>query len=116
MKTATKAQTAWTVGVASDYCVVGTNPEMADMSNPRGEIIRERFYLLATDARGNRKSFGSFETEQDAEVCFWVWSPMVDDWDDARPEYGSEAYVEYGQDDDLVLEAREREDEMWGLR
>lgn len=39
----------------TDLVVVGTNPEMADYSNPRGEIIRSAAYVYATDAAGNRR-------------------------------------------------------------
>jgi hypothetical protein len=42
--------------------------------------------------------------------------PEVEAWDDDRPEYGSEAYIAYGQYEDVELEKREAQDEAWGLR
>ena len=36
-----------------------------------------------------------------------------DRWFDARPVYGSDAYVAYGQSDDLAWEARQDAEEAW---
>src|SRR4051812_18355445 len=55
---------AWSVGFPSDFVVVGHNYENADMSNPNGEIIQERFSIVAEDAKGNRRTWGGrYETE-----------------------------------------------------
>lgn len=100
--------------MTSDFVVVGTNPEMADMSNPRGEIIRERFRVVATNERGDRRTFGYFKTEEEAEAWFWSpFSPGVEEWDVDRPEYGSVAYVEYGAAWDIEDERRAADDEVW---
>ena len=52
---------AWSVGFPSDLVVVGHNPENADMSNPNGEIIRERYFIQAEDAKGHRRTWGGYE-------------------------------------------------------
>lgn len=81
----------WTLGVRSDLAVIGNNWENADYTNPRGEIIGERFYLIATAQNGERRRWGWFETEAAAEG--WLaFAPSVEDWDDTYPEYGSPAY------------------------
>jgi hypothetical protein len=85
----------WFVGFPSDYVVVGTNPEMADMSNPRGEIIRERFSIVAEDAKGHRRAWGGlYDSPEAAEAAYSLEAPPVDLWDEIRPAYGSEAYAE----------------------
>jgi hypothetical protein len=84
----------YTFGIASDYVVVGHNPEMADFDNPRGEIVRERFYMVAEDAKGYRFGFGSEESEFAAEVAFQHFAPAVSEWAPLRPAYGSQAYIE----------------------
>ena len=38
----------------TDLVIVGQNPEMADYSNPRGDIFREAAYVVAEDAKGYR--------------------------------------------------------------
>ena len=41
-----------TFGTRTDLQVIGTNPECADMSNPRGEIIGEVHYVVAETPNG----------------------------------------------------------------
>jgi hypothetical protein len=36
----------WTFSIESELAVVGHDPEYADMENPRGEIVRERYLML----------------------------------------------------------------------
>jgi hypothetical protein len=87
----------YTIGFRSDLTVVGTNPEMADMSNPRGEIIRERWYAIAEDASGNRWRWGWYETAEEAEHAFRAIAPPVAQWEETYPSYGSPAYEQYGE-------------------
>lgn len=97
-------KTTMTVFVRSDLAVVGYNPENADLDYPNGEIVREVFYLVAEDARGNRWQWGSFSSERVAEAAYLTLAPPVFLWEATRPAYGSEAYVEHGQADDLAWE------------
>lgn len=98
------------VTVRDEVVVLGCNPENADMDNPRGEYYGTRFHLLATDEHGNRRREGSFETEEDAEAYFWAIAPPVEEWEETYPEYGSHAYEDYGQADEVAWERRMAED------
>jgi hypothetical protein len=93
--------------------VVGYDGEFADMSNPQGAIIREVFFLLATDTDGNRLAYGSFDSE-DAALTSIPDAPPVSTWAPTEPEYGSLAFQRYGQDDLIAWEARHLEMESWG--
>lgn len=113
---------------ATDIVVIDTNPEMADYTNPRGEIYGHAAYVYAEDARGNRRRL-CCKTARLEEDCLPFVERMAaalnvrladgklpvafDYWETARPAYGSDAYIEYGQDDDIELERREAEDEMF---
>jgi len=44
----------WIASIASELRVVGYNPECADIVNPRGEIVSEVFFILLTNAIGER--------------------------------------------------------------
>ena len=112
----------------TDLVIIGTNPEMADYSNPRGEIIGYSAYVYAEDKDGNRRRLHVATSRWEEEVLpraenqaaalnkrleSGKFPVAFDRWDDARPCYGSNAYIEYGQADDVALEARELEDEQW---
>lgn len=85
---------AWSVGFASDFVVVGHDGEYADMSNPTGAIIRERFYIIAEDAKGNRRTWGGlYESQDAAEAAYALLAPAVALWEETRPCYGSEAWT-----------------------
>lgn len=86
----------FTFAVNSEYVVVGTNPEFSDFDNPRGEIIRERFFMLAEDSTGRRFRYGCEDTELEAEIVFVHFAPAVDEWLETHPAYGSEAYISSG--------------------
>lgn len=43
-----------TFHASSDIVVVGTNPEMVDFDNPRGNVYGFSSYVVATDEQGNR--------------------------------------------------------------
>lgn len=103
---------------ASTLVVTGTNPEMADYDNPRGEIITEVWFIVAANDHGDTRESGSFgdgmyarvDAEKTAEALTARATNLgklpvgFDDWHDGRAVYGSDAYVEYGQAEDLEWE------------
>lgn len=103
----------WAIGITSDLAVVGYNPEAADMDHPRGERIGEIFYLQATNDRGDRREFGSFDSFDIAEDAI-ADAPPVHLWQPGRPVYGSRAYEAYGEANDRAWEARQRAAEEAG--
>lgn len=120
-----------TFDVDSDLVVLGTNPEMADYSNPRGEIIGLAYCVRAHNAHGDTwaKTVVTGRIGEEAELYAKadklasalrarlerLGKLPVDaaQWRQGRPIYGSDAYVEYGQADDVALERREAEEEAW---
>ena len=94
----------------SDIVVVGTNPEMADMSNPRGHLFGEAWSVIATNTHGDQRALyvgiGDADQVQEDRLAQRLNQLAV------IAQYGSPAYVEYGQDDDV---AAEREAEAWSL-
>lgn len=83
-----------TITIASELAIVDFDPEMADMSNPNGQIIGEVWFFMCTDDKGNRKR--SSEIYNCIETIKRVAIQKVDDsWYDMDPEYGSEAYEEW---------------------
>lgn len=103
-----------TISLASDFEVVGFNPEAADLDRPRGEIVAEVFYLVATFADGERVSHGSYRSIEAAEAAI-ADAPPVQLWIAHPPEYGSAAYLAHGEDDQLHAEARCEEAAQWGF-
>jgi hypothetical protein len=112
---------------ASDLAVIDRDPEMADMSNPRGEIIGYASYVYADSEHGDRRrkpvTVSRWEKDAmepaealarslNARLAAGKMPVGFDRWEEARPGYGSDAYVEYGQADDVALERREAEEEM----
>lgn len=108
---------------ASDLAVVDVNPEMADVTNPRGEVIGYASYVYADSERGDRKrrpvtvSRWEKEAMEPAEALARALNARLaagklpvgfDRWEDARPCYGSPAYVEYGAQDDCEFEEQSR--------
>ena len=105
-------QERWTVGFTSNFVVVGNDPEYADMSNPNGDIIQERFYMVAEDAKGNRRTWGGmYDSPEAAEAAYAFLAPTVALWEEMRPTYGSEAYAANWQEFQADDERREREAE-----
>lgn len=117
-----------------DIVVMGTNPEMADVTNPRGEYHGFRPFVFATDDKGNRKAFYvgdavAYHRFTGQEILEKVRARAVSmatyfndrfrnggklplrwaEWRDTRPAYGSEAYIAYGAADDIAWE-RSQED------
>lgn len=83
------------------------------MSNPRGAVFAEVFFLLATDVDGNRLTYGSYDSQELALADFPATPPVVL-WDETYPEYGSRAFVEYGNDDLIAWESRHLDMELYG--
>lgn len=111
--------------LALKVVTVGHNPEMADISNPRGEIRREAYTVIAEAANGRRwehdHTFVSSRHNDDdcgerAEALrgrialAYAAGRKLDQnrWREIDPCYGSEAYVE--QDVERHRWERERED------
>jgi hypothetical protein len=111
-----------TFAVQSDIVIVGSNPEMADMSNPRGDVFGLAFYVVASNAFGDTKVFpvgtarttydGSLEEMKATDLAARLTARADGGklpvgfaaWQDGRAVYGSDAYVAYGADDDIACE------------
>ncbi len=118
--------------VTSDLVIIGQNPDMADMSNPRGHIHGLSYAVRAMNAPGDtwelHVATGRIGEEAElyakTERLALALQARLDNlgklpvnaaqWRQGRAVYGSAAYVEYGQDDEVALERREAEEEMWG--
>jgi len=83
--------------------VVGCNPEVADVSNPRGEIIRDRYYPCAEAEDGRR--FVSWQQGSDhvgdiESLCAFYNGhgvrPNPERDTEEQPAYGSAAYIKGG--------------------
>jgi hypothetical protein len=109
-----RREPVFTIVVSSDLMVVGSDPESADLDNPRGEIIRERFFLLAEDKHGNRRRYGCYMSKEEAESLI-DYAPPVAFWDETHPAYGSRAYQQYGESDDIEAEARMEDHQTCGV-
>jgi len=127
MKAFTPSNTAF--NVVSYVVVVGIDPECADYSNPRGERYGFAACVRGCNDRGDTREL-HVATDRDEGIALAKACKMsdalnvraknlnklpvgFDSWATGRPVYGSDAYVEYGQADDLALEARELAEEGW---
>jgi len=115
---------------AADVVVLFCDPERADYVNRRGEVYGYRAYVIAEDAKGNRVSLpvgAATHFEQDALAPAVVLADRLQsrldklglppvrfaEWRETRPAYGSDAYIEYGQADDVALERVEADEELF---
>lgn len=113
---------------ATDLVVIGTNPEMADYDNPRGEIIGYAAYVYAENTHGDRRRLFLKSAYSESEVLPYAERvatalnarmasgrlPVAfDRWEQSRPAYGSEAWQDYGEHDELMLERREADEELF---
>lgn len=105
---------------SSDIVVIGTDAEMADYDNPRGEIYGFAAYVRAANDFGDTRSLtiGTFRSEHEANAAAEKMAAALTvrleklgklpvgfaSWAADRPVYGSEAYEAYGQADDLAWE------------
>jgi hypothetical protein len=112
-----------------DIVVTGTNPENADYTNPRGERYGFQAYVqVANDFGDTRvKTFGVFHSQREAvdfaEKLAATLQTRLDKlgkypvgfaaWAEGRAVYGSDAYVAYGQAEEVEWERRMDEDEAW---
>ena len=92
----------FTFSVESEFAVVGRNSEYADMDNPDGDIIAERFFMVATDAEGHQYRYGWEKTPEAAEFVFQNFAPEVFKWPLWRCEYMSIAWIKSGGDRDQL--------------
>jgi hypothetical protein len=115
---------AWTFDNTSMIVVVGHNPEAADITNPTGAIHGVLNFVRASNAHGDTRELAVTSGSLDPMLAAMSLADRLnrrmslgklpvgfDLWPAGRPIYGSDAYVEYGQDDDIALEAREAQDE-----
>lgn len=95
---------------ATDLVVIGNNPEMADYDNPRGDIIGYAAYVYADSECGERRRIHMKTSRWESEVlpnatkmamalnarlAKGLLPIAFETWENARPAYGSEAYVTY---------------------
>ena len=110
----------------AELVVVGRNPEMADMSNPSGAIYGDLFYVVAANDNGDTRQLAVItngdaceQAEKLAERLQARWDKLgklpvgFDLWPEGRPVYGSTAYEQYGQADDVAWERRCEADEQF---
>jgi hypothetical protein len=90
------------ISVASCLAVIGTNPECADMSNTRGEIIGEVFYIQAEDSTGRRWAGPEVSNRFRGERLAAALQRSVDKgynpttchlFNEIDPAYGSAAFI-----------------------
>lgn len=107
----------------SDIVVIGYNPENADYENQKGEIYGHAAYVQAVSPHGDtwikHVRTDRFEAEVMAEANklaealnarltnFGKLPVGFEAWQQGRAIYGSEAYIEYGQAEELAWEGSE---------
>ena len=112
----------------TDLVIIGQDAEAADYTNPRGNIYGFSAFVEAVSVQGDTRvlhvATGNDEAEVlakadvlaaalNARLANGKLPVAFDRWEAGRAVYGSEAYVEYGQDEDLAWEARIAEEEVW---
>jgi hypothetical protein len=101
----------YVVETSSELVVVEFNPEMADVTNPRGEIVGEVFFVRITDnSTGNRwRHHINFAHRQRAEKLaerVRARGGITDKfWFLHYPVYGSLAYCD-GIEEEIALEKK----------
>lgn len=106
--------TRYSIDIASYFAVIGYDAEMADLDRPRGEIVRERFFLRATDGQGNRRAWGCFTSVENAETQI-ATAPAVFEWNSIEPAYGSPSFTRFGESELRGWEARHKDAEERGF-
>ena len=88
--------------VVDTIVIIGQNPEMADMTNPRGNIFAPRWQVVAINSKGYRWShnFLFSDAERAEKLCHRIAAAFragrklsINHWNPMNPVYGSEAYV-----------------------
>ena len=110
---------------ATDIVVIGSNPENADITNPRGEYFGSAGYVVAEDARGSRVRLHIKTSHSDADALNTAdrvakalnarlangrLPVAFDRWEETFPAYGSEAYDPH---EAIAWERRVEEDAAW---
>lgn len=109
------ANARWIITVDSELVVVAQDPEMADIDNPRGDIIRPKWFVMAEDLEGYRRVLTGvdFDDKVDAEkfaATYDGWAPDNGSvWADVQPVYGSQAYIVDDVEADVIAWEREQE-------
>jgi hypothetical protein len=101
-----------TFGITDDLVIVGSNPEMADMTNPNGNIEGLAHYIVAETPRGSRFAHNAFAITHngyaDSDITVERLERLVahlnathpaldaDCWTEVQACYGSQAYAEDG--------------------
>lgn len=121
----------------SDQVVTGQDSEAADYDNPKGNLYGFQPYVTVTDSEGNRKrlnvgpaigQFSCFGGDYSLREADKIAGALADrlqarwdnfhalpvrfcDWFDTNPCYGSEAYMAYGQAEEVEWERMIERDE-----
>ena len=101
-----------TFGITNDLVIVGSNPEMADMSNPHGNIEGLAHYIVAETPKGRRFAHNATAITHngyaDSDITVGRLERLAahlnathpsldaDCWTEVQASYGSAAYVEGG--------------------
>lgn len=105
------------ISVASNVEVVGYDPEYADFDNPRGELYRTRYFMVAANEYGEVRAWGSADSEEGIEFEFVQFAPPVAKWPVWRYTYGSQAYIDSGVEAQrLIYEMEEDLGVDWAYR
>lgn len=112
----------------TDLVVTGYNPENADFVNPRGAIFGSASYVYAENKHGDRvrlyvktdysdavalAAAERLASALNARLAAGKLPVAFDRWDQARPGYGTVAWQQYGEYDEIMLERREAEEESF---
>jgi len=117
-----------TFAVRIDIVVIGRNPEMADYSNRDGLIFGYAAYVEASNDYGDTRELFIYSAVCEDEATA-VAAPLAQcltarfesfgklpvgfgSWKQGRAVYGSDAWAEYGNDEELAHERRELSEEF----
>lgn len=110
------------VEIQTELVVVGTNPEIADFENPRGEIYGVQARIMVETKRGERiLHCATFDgsTDEDAMGKAEPLRKKIEEflktggklnrtyWHDVQPRYGSEAYCTGGWEQKTIFAERQ---------
>jgi len=96
-----------------DIVVIGQHFEAADWDNPNGYLYGTQQYVMVSNEHGDTFELAADSgAEQLAERLNARWSNLKKlpvnfaKWQLSRPVYGSDAYIEYGADEEIAWERR----------
>jgi hypothetical protein len=100
-----------------DIVVVGQHFEAADWDNPNGYLYGTQQYVMVSNEHGDTFELAvDSEAEQLAERLNARWKnykklPLnFNEWRSGRAIYGSEAYIEYGIEEEIAWERKLEDD------